>query len=198
MARFGFTLSSARFLPALFQQLYTQFAAELLTLITRKKAGWIVRDMGKNANEYLKCMKPKEANEIKYLSSQDPITAGGMMEIRFQKFYLGLTVKDVIDKIRKSSDHTENIFYIYIVDIDNEIEGILSIQSIIKAEQDKSLASLMTKKIIKVRETDFRDDVALKMEKYHLLALPVVDNENRIKGVVTIHDVLKSVMIFLD
>jgi CBS domain-containing protein len=182
-------------ITSLLRTLSSDYVAKLLLTVTRKKAGWIVRELGKESIDFLNHMNTKDANEILYLSKKDPITAGGIMEIKFQKYYLGLKARDVLDRIKKSAPSEGSISYIYVVDLENEIKGILSIQSLILADENAPISSIMTGKIITIRETEFKDDIAVKMEKYHLLALPVVDGNNRIQGIVTIHEILKTLMI---
>ncbi|MCK5848454.1 MAG: CBS domain-containing protein [Caldisericia bacterium] len=182
-------------LTPLLKTLSQGFVAQLLLSITRKKAGWIVRELGKEANGFLDHMQIKDANELVYLSQKDPITAGGIMETKFLKYYLDLKVKDVLEKIREDAFGEGSISYIYVVDLENEIKGILSIQSLILADENNPLSVIMTSKVVTIRDTDFKDDIAVKMEKYHLLALPVVDKNNRIQGIVTIHEILESFMM---
>ncbi len=184
------------YLVDIFPLLSPELVVKTLSTITRKKAGRIIRELGREGKPYLALMKKSIADEIYHLAKQDPLTAGGMMEVQFLRFYHGIQVRDVINKIKVRNHTNGNIYYIYVTDLENHIQGILSIHNLLRADEAETLGNIMIKNIVTVRETDFRDAVAKKMEKYHLLALPVVDKNNCIKGIVTIHDVLQSVMIF--
>lgn len=99
-----------------------------------------------------------------------------------------ITVKDALEKIKKEGMNKETIYTCYVLDQTRKLIGLVSIRDLILAEPDSLIKDIMNENIIKCHTLEDRENVARKLQKYNFLALPIVDNENRLVGIVTFDD----------
>ncbi|MDI6782952.1 MAG: CBS domain-containing protein, partial [bacterium] len=134
------------------------------------------------------------AQEISQLLQYDPNSAGGLMNPRFISLTQDMTVEQVINRLRAESPSAESIFYLYVVDNEHHLTGVLNLRHLIITNPETPINRIMLPNPIKVKEQDRVEQIAELMEKHNLLALPVVDEQNRIKGVITVDDVFGQVV----
>jgi len=116
------------------------------------------------------------------------------MDSEFIKLDLHSTCAQAIEYLRTLSPSSENIYYLYVVDSEGVFKGVLSSRALLIADPLVKLEQIMRKKLITIPATIKREEIAHIMSRYHLLALPVVDDKNRIIGVIKIHDILESTL----
>ena len=141
------------------------------------------------ANELLDLMDPEEASDIRKLLIYPPETAGGIMTTEFAVVNEEYTTLEVLDYLRNIVKEIKFIYYVYLVS-NGILTGIASLKDIIFAEPTKKVNEFMTYDLITVGELDNQNDVAKKIAKYNLLAIPVINDKKELKGIVTIDDVL--------
>lgn len=129
-------------------------------------------------------------NDINQLLKYPPDTAGSIMTTEFVSFSSDMTVERAIEKIRREGVDKETINTCYVTDTVNHLEGIISIRKLILARYDERISDLMDENVISAATSDDQNDVAQMIQKYNFLALPIVDTENRIVGIVTIDDAM--------
>lgn len=117
-------------------------------------------------------------------------TAGRVMTTEYVRLRTDLTVGQAIQKIRRLDADKETIYYCYLTDPDRNLQGVVSLRQLIFAEPDTPIETLAQNRLISVNTNANQKDVARLMKRYDLLALPVVDRENRLVGIVTIDDVV--------
>ena len=117
-------------------------------------------------------------------------SAGSIMTVEYVHFTPQQTVEDAIRIIRKSGIEKETINDCYITNKSRKLIGVTTIRQLILAEPDTTMEELAEENVISVMTTDDQEDVALMFTKYNLMAMPVVDKENRLVGIVTVDDVL--------
>jgi CBS domain-containing protein/sporulation protein YlmC with PRC-barrel domain len=178
----------------------------LLTVDTKKALGVLekmpldeVADVlgdipSEKANQFLRLMKPKKAKEVRELLTHPEETAGGLMTTEFVSMPSNLTAQQSIDKMRQMAPDAETIYYIYVVDEAEKLIGVLSLRQLIVSPPDVLLAAIMEKDIITVEAEMNQRDVAEVVSKYNLLAVPVVDKENKMEGIVTVDDVIDFIL----
>jgi CBS domain-containing protein len=191
----AFTLSeidSKRQAPIL-EKLEIPCAVELLSRMPRNHAANILRDVGE-ASKYLEKMDPTIAEQIERLLNYDPDMVGGLMDSEFIKLNQNITCQEAVEYLRTLSPSSENIYYLYVVDDQGIFQGVLSSRTLLVSEPGIRLEQIMRRKLITIPENIRREEIAQIMSRYHLLALPVVDKQNRIVGVIKIHDVLESTL----
>lgn len=117
-------------------------------------------------------------------------SAGSLMTIEFVDLKAGMTVHDAFDRIRKVGDDKETIYTCYVIDGARHLLGALTVKDMLLAPIDACVEDLMETNLVKVHTLDDQEEVAQAFDKYDYLALPVVDNENRLVGIITIDDAL--------
>lgn len=142
--------------------------------------------------EVISQMEDEEAAEdIVDLLNYDEDTAGGLMQKEFIKARIDWPVNRAIIELRRQAENVEKVFTIYVVDDFNRLIGVLSLKRLLFASQNTKIADLYQgKNIISVKTSDDSQDVAKVMEKYDLVAIPVVDLQNKLVGRITIDDVV--------
>jgi len=142
-------------------------------------------------DEVLQQMEDKEqAGDIADLLEYDEDTAGGIMATELVAVNENWTVQTCLKEISIQAEDIDEIYYVYVVDDNHILRGVLSLKKLIMMPTHTSIKSLVTEGAYSVRTDASQEEVAQIMEKYDLVALPVVDQIGRLKGRITIDDVL--------
>ncbi|HKF18599.1 MAG TPA: CBS domain-containing protein [Candidatus Dormibacteraeota bacterium] len=146
------------------------------------------------AQQLLGLMKKAEAEDVKELLAYEEDTAGGLMTTEYVAVSENLTAQECIDELRRLEPDAESVYYVFVVDGDEHLKGVLSLRDLIVARPDQPISSIMIRDVIAVHPDDDAKEVAAVLSKYNLLAVPVVDDEFRIQGLVTVDDALDAVL----
>lgn len=141
------------------------------------------------AKAVLSLMPHKDAQEIRELLVYPESSAGGLMIKEFLTLEQDRTVDAAIAAIRENALTNESMYYVYVT-LQNKLVGVVSLRELILASPEAPLKEIMEDNVIAVSPTTDQEDVARLLSKYDFLALPVVDRQNMILGLVTIDDVL--------
>lgn len=120
-------------------------------------------------------------------------SAGSIMTAEFTDLRKTMTVAQAIDHIRRTGEDRETIYTCYVIDDRRVLDGVVSVKSLLLADDEQLILDVMDTDIISVNTEDDREDVAQLFSKYGLLSLPVVDKENRLVGIVTVDDVVEVI-----
>ncbi len=131
-----------------------------------------------------------QAKDIVHLLTYPENSAGAIMAREFIKVNVNLTVDRCVVELRRQAQNVETVYTIYVVDDNDVLMGLLSLKSLLVAQAKTPVKELFQDKIHKVVYTTPKEDVALIMEKYDLVVLPVVDETGRLLGRITIDDVV--------
>ena len=142
-----------------------------------------------NAQEVLEKMDVEESAEVQHLLQYEEDTAGRIMTPGVFALFEDLSVSEAIHTIQTAKD-LEVIFYLYVVDERNHLVGVVSVRELLIAPPSTPLKKIMTTDVISVATNTDQEEVALEVALYDLLAIPVVDQENKLVGVVTVDDVI--------
>lgn len=179
----------------LISTLDTKKALGILEKMPVDEAADIIGDLTvEKADELLRLMRVKKASEVKKLLKHRDETAGGLMTTEFISLQKSLTVEEVISRIRELAPDAETIYYLYVVDEAEQLVGVLSLRNLIISPPYKQIAEVMIKDPITVSPAMNQKEVADVFSKYNLLAIPVVDQDNRILGIITIDDVVDLIL----
>ena len=138
----------------------------------------------------LEKMERAEAADVQQLLRYEPDTAGGMMTTEFVTLPSHLTAAEALERLRGLAREVELIYYIYLVDPGARLEGVVTIRHLLLFDPAARLAEIMRRDPVSVRPDDTPERVAEVAEKYNLLAVPVLDAQGKLLGVVTVDDVL--------
>ena len=164
---------------AIVSKLYIDDAADLIDELPAN----LVSKVLQNASP----TKRKAINEIlKYPED----SAGSIMTVEYVDIKSGLTVKECFDRIRRIGLNKETVYTLYVVDADRRLIGVTTVKELLMRDYDTCINEFMEDNVITVTTNEDKEEVAKMFDKYDFLALPVVDNENRLVGIVTVDDAM--------
>jgi len=142
------------------------------------------------SQEILDKMKKAESEEVEDLLRYDDDTAGGIMVPDFIALKEDVTAREAIESLQKEHSDVEMAFYLYVVDEYGKLVGVSSLRQLVVVAPDTSLKEFMSTDVFSVRTDMDQEEVARIVARYDILAVPVVDDANRLVGVVTVDDVI--------
>ncbi|MBO8172614.1 MAG: magnesium transporter [Bacillaceae bacterium] len=149
---------------------------------------------GEKIEQLLASMKKEESQTVQNLLSYPPDTAGGIMTNRYVWIRNYYTVQEAIDKLRSFAEMAENIYYLYVLDEDKKLVGVVSYRDLLLADTNDKIDDIMFSRVISVNVDMDQEEVAQIIERYDFIAVPVVDHDNHLVGIVTVDDII-DVMI---
>lgn len=142
----------------------------------------------------LKLMKAEEAEEVRELLRYEEDTAGGLMTTEYVTIPPDGTAAQTIEHLRKVGEDAELIYYVYVTDAEEHLIGVFSLSDLIVARPETPVTEFMHKRVVSVELEVEQDEIAQIVAKYNLMAVPVVDVENRLRGIVTADDALDKIL----
>lgn len=142
----------------------------------------------------LRLVDDADRKDIAKLIQYPENTAGALMTTDYAWLPANIAVEEALDRLRLQAPNTETIYYVYIVDEQRRLQGVVSLRDLILASRRAILSDLMGTRLVSVRDTDNRDTVAREFQEYDLLAMPVVDADDRLVGIITSDDVIDVVV----
>lgn len=189
------------------QEVEPETQTAILAQLPKEKASQILGEMAPDdaadllgelheakAEELLGLMEADDAQEVRTLLEYREGTAGALMTTEFIAFPETLTADETINQLRKLAPEAETIYYVYVIDQDGKLIGVISLRSLIVSDPNTALARIMERDVISVDVDTSSADVAEAIDKYDLLALPVVDRMGKLVGIITVDDVLDLLM----
>ena len=175
----------------LLSELDPEKASDLLEILAPDDAADILAEIPQEtAERLLNLMPADESRPIRELLRYGPETAGGIMTTEVLSLSQELTVEEALVYLRQNSAHLEMVYYLFIVDDEKHLVGVVSLRELVVAEATTRLKDLMDEDVIKVKTDTDQEEVARIIAKYDLLGVPVVDNENHLVGLITVDDVI--------
>jgi len=169
-------------------------AADILEEMPPDEAADLLSELPQETSTaLLRKMEVEDAQDVRELLTYPPDTAGGMMTTEFVALPEELTVEETFGRLRGAAPDVEVIYYLFVVDAERRLVGVLTLRHLILAQPAASLREIMIESPARVHHTDSRDTVAEIVEKYDLLALPVVDDNDVLIGMITVDDVVSHI-----
>jgi len=169
-------------------------AADVLDQMPPDEAADVLGDVElERAGELMRLMTPRQALEVQSLLIYEEDTAGGLMNSRIFAVQETEIAARVLDDLRRAAPPEDEIYYLYVVDSSGRLRGVLSLRDLVVAPPDSLIVDSMREDVPFVELDDSKEEVARKLIHYNLLAIPVVDEERRLKGMVTVNDVIDLV-----
>jgi len=188
---------------AVLESLPPERSAQLLSKLAPREAGGFLEEMSpddavdvlerlprREQAELLEQLPREEAQLFQRLITYPPDTAGGIMSPEVVALSKEMTVEEAIERLRRAAEEAETIYYAYVVDREGRLLGVLTMRDLILSPPERRLEELMITDVVKVEATQDVEEVARLFDRYNFLALPVVDSEGRLLGIVTMDDVL--------
>lgn len=151
----------------------------------------LIEEMPSNVvKRILKNVKESDRKIINELLEYSEDSAGGIMTTEFIDLKENMTVESAFDKIRKIGLDKETVYYCYVLTVDRKLIGFVDLKYLLVADKKEKIRNIMKTNVITVTTSTDKEEVAKMFDKYNFLALPVVDKENRLVGIVTIDDAI--------
>lgn len=201
-------------LAELLAELEATDAARLVGRLSRAQAADVLEEMAPDdaadvmaeleddeAAGVLNEMEPDEASDIRTLLQYPPETAGGLMTPNFIAIPSHLTSDAALSHVRHTAREAETIYYFYVTEPPTDrvptgrLLGVLSLRRLLRALPEARVRDLMDDRLVKVRADADQEEAARLLDQYHLLAIPVVDEQDRLLGIITqddAHEVLEE------
>ena len=133
---------------------------------------------------------PEMRKSINEILQYPEDSAGSIMNMEFLSLKKDMTVEDAFKRIRRIGGELETINILYVTDPTRHLLGVLSVRDLLLAEEDDLIEEIMDPNVVSVNTMDDKEDVAQALSKYDFLAMPVVDKEERLVGIVTVDDAM--------
>jgi magnesium transporter len=172
-----------------------ELAADILEEMEPDEAADVLGDVSAEKREdILEEMEPGDAEDVKELLEYEDETAGGLMTTEYVAIAKELSAQQTIEKIRELEPSAETVYYIYVVDSSEHLAGVISLRDLIVAQPSTRVEEFMVSNVVHVHPDASVEEVAQTLSDYNLLALPVVDDESRLLGIVTVDDALEEIL----
>lgn len=139
-------------------------------------------------------MKKSESKIVQDIMNYPPETAGRLMTNRFVWIRDYFTVRDGVDKLKIFAEFAETINYLYVIDQQRKLVGVVSYRDLLIAEPDEKIRNIMYERVLSVLDSTDQEEVAKMIERYDFLAIPVVNEENLLMGIITVDDIIDVVI----
>jgi CBS domain-containing protein len=180
---------------AIITRMDTEKAADILEEMPPDEAADVLSDLpAEKAKEILENIEKDEAEDIQELLSHEEDTAGGIMTNVYIAYPPESTVRKAIDMFKKDAEEVESVYYIYIVDEQEKLAGVVSLRELLLANLDDKLSDIMETKIKTVTPDVDEGEVAAIISKYNLLTLPVIDREGTMLGIIAVDDIVDRIL----
>lgn len=172
----------------------TEKASDIIEQMSPDVAADVLSELpADKAREILEHIEKEEAEDIQELLGHEDDTAGGLMTNEFIAYPPDITVQEVLRRFKEDATEIDTVYYIYVTDPEERLLGVLSLRELLIAEPDARLSEVMVTKLKTVTPDVDEKVVAEMFTKYNLVALPVVDTEGSLLGIVTVDDVMERI-----
>ncbi|GIO22526.1 magnesium transporter [Oceanobacillus sp. J11TS1] len=174
-----------------FEEMDPRYAAMIFSEMPADDAVDILNELDKEkVVSYLTIMGKESANEIKQLLHYEEKTAGSIMTTEYVVLFENQTVEETMLQLKKEAPDAETIYYLFVLDNNKRLVGVISIRDLIIADNKTLIKDVMSTKVVAVSVAKDQEDVAQMFRDYDFLALPVVDFQDHLLGIITVDDIL--------
>ena len=183
------------FQASLVKSLSDEKVADLLEEMAPDEAADLLAELPQERSEdLLELMGEEEAQDVRKLLTYAEDTAGGLMTTDVVTVRPELTAEQAMAELRRTAQDKDTLYYIYVVDEENHLVGVFSLQRLVLADPATPIRDIINDRVVSVNLSDTQDETAQVVSKYNLLAVPVVDDDNRLQGIVTADDALDKII----
>lgn len=175
----NFETIDARFAARMIAAMQTDNAVDILNLLSKDKV-----------TSLLALMNTDDRAEIRALLNYEEDTAGGIMTTEFVNVDSTMTVREAMRHLKAAAPDSETIYYVFVVDTSQKLVGIVSLRDLIIADDDEYIGDIMVERVVSVNAGDDQEVVAQLMRDYDFLAIPVLDYQGHLLGIITHDDIL--------
>lgn len=179
---------------SLIEGLSTEDASDIIEEMTLSEAADLLGDLSpEKAEDILNEMEKDAAEDMKELLAHPEEKAGGLMTTAYPSFLPTCTAAEALQSVRAEADELDIIYYSYVVDEQEHILGVISLRELLAAQPDKKLSEIMDTRVVFVDLEEKKGEIADAFFKYGLMAIPVVDDDEKLEGVILFKNLLEVV-----
>ena len=183
--------SDVEFFSNILSKLDTENKKNILELMSLDDMADILSQLEEDEREnIMELLSEKDADDVKELLIYEEESTGGIMTTGYIQINEYMTAKEAISHMREYAEDAETIYYVYVVDNEERLVGVLSLRELILARDSSIVKDLMSENIISVFVDEDREEAVRLVSKYNLIAIPVIDREHRLKGIITVDDII--------
>ncbi len=180
---------------SIIEEMDTERASDIIEEMPPDEAADILGDLpAEKMKELLEKIDREDAEDIQELLEHEEDTAGGLMTNDFIAYSQDTVVADAMIKFKHDAAEIEAVYYIYVVKDEDKLSGVLSLKELLLADPGAKLSDIMVGKIKTVHPDDDESIVAAAISKYNLVAIPVVDTDGVLLGIVTVDDIIDRIL----
>lgn len=179
----------------LIQELSNLEVRSWLRLLAPDDAADLIQEVAaEQKEEFLSLLDPQTKREVSALLAYAEDKAGGLMNSRFIRLRPNMSVDEAISYIRiQAKTQVETVYYSYVLDVDQKIVGVVSFRELFASTPNKKVSEIMHTDIIKIPVDLDQEQIGQIFSKYELMAIPVIDSDNKMVGIVTFDDIAQAV-----
>jgi magnesium transporter len=183
------------FQASLVEQMSDDKVADVLEEMAPDEAADLLAELPNDrSQQILNLMEDEEAEDVRKLLTYPEDRAGGIMNTEYVAVQPDITAEQTIAVLRETAHEAETVFYVYVTDEEGRLIGVFSLRELILASPSTPVSQFMHKRVVSVNLLDTQSTVAQIVAKYNLLAVPVVDDQDRLHGIVTADDALDKII----
>jgi Mg2+ transporter MgtE len=180
---------------SIIDDLGTERAADIIEEMDADDAADLLGDLPEERQaELLAEMDAATAHDLRELVSYGENTAGGLMTTEYVWIYPHRTIAATIEKLREIARDVEFVYYLYVTDQSERLLGVLSLRTLLLAAPQATVDDVMQTDLVSVRADTSAEDVASMIARYDLLACPVIDDDGKLQGIVTVDDAIDAII----
>ena len=173
------------------KEMDTAYGAEMLSYMYTDDAVDVLNELDDEQREsYLEMMDSETAEEINELLAYAEYTAGAIMTTEYVSVFENSTVRSAMTVLRNEAPNAETIYYVFVVDDNHRLSGVISLRDLIISEEDTLIRDIMNERVVYVKASDDQEEVAQIMKDYNFLAIPVVNDGHEMLGIITVDDII--------
>ena len=190
----------------IFEYIAVRRQAELVAELDKRRLSELLEEMSPDdrvdllsrmphdrVEDLLPLIAQAERNDIRRLLSYDENSAGSIMTTEYASLPAGITVEEAIQQLRQQAPDSETIYYVYILNSSRRLDGLISLRELILAKPETRLKDIMQQDVVRMRVDERREDVAQELARYNFIAMPIVDADDRLVGIITHDDAMDVV-----
>ncbi|QHS21704.1 magnesium transporter [Virgibacillus sp. MSP4-1] len=178
-------------LDPILTEMDARYASQVLGEMATDDAVDVLNTLDQNeVASFLTIMDKEDAEDIKGLLHYEEKTAGSIMTTEFVAIEAAMTIREAMVHLRNEAPDAETIYYVYVVNEDKKLVGVISLRDLIISEEDRAISDVMSDRIVSISVGEDQEEAAKMMRDYDLLALPVVDFQQHLLGIITVDDIM--------
>ena len=173
------------------EEMDTSYAADMISYMFVDNAVDVLKELDKaQVLSYLTLMEEEKSREIRAVLHYEEQTAGSIMTTEYVAISQGETVAHAMRSLKEQAPSAETIYYVFVVDDEGHLTGVVSLRDLIIADDETIIRDIMNERVVSVLVSEDQEDVARMIQDYNFLAVPVVDFQQHILGIITVDDIL--------